>query len=120
MNFTQNKRWVLVLLVLLPLISFSCQLQETEPDDTKTGQFSIEFDNIVGEETLGLSTRAYTNAMGEVFTIQTVQYFVSNIKLTNSSGEIYVVPQDESYFLINGSDRASRFTKVTVPEGDYT
>lgn len=84
--------------------------------------FSIEFDNIVGDRTFSLNNTGspYTNAAGEKFTISRLQYFISNIKLTTVSGQTYTVPQDSSYFMIRGDDRASRFTKVKVPEGDYT
>lgn len=89
------------------------------PDTEKTGQFSIEFDNIVGEETLGFEPRVYKNAKGESFRIKVLQYFISNIKLTKTDGSSYTVPQDDSYFLVNAADRATRFTKIKVPEGNY-
>jgi hypothetical protein len=84
--------------------------------------FSVEFDNIVGERTLSLnnSTSLYTNAAAEKFSISMLQYFISNIKVTTADGKEYAVPQDSSYFLIKGTDKASRFAKVRVPEGDYT
>lgn len=104
----------------LAITTFSCGLDVQEPDIAKEGEFSIEFDNIVGEETLGFGTREYVNAKGETFTVNLLQYFISNIKLTASDGSEYIVPQEESYFLINGEDRSTRFSKVVVPEGDYT
>ncbi|WPR75865.1 MbnP family protein [Algoriphagus sp. NG3] len=110
---------VLFLCVSAILILSSCIKEEPGIDLTKTGEFSIEFDSIVGEETFGLEPRQYTNAKGEVFSIRTLQYFISNIKLYTESGDEYVVPQEDSYFLVQAHDRNSRFTKVTVPEGDY-
>ncbi|WP_439487911.1 MbnP family protein [Algoriphagus sp.] len=111
---------VLFLCVSAILILSSCIKEEPGIDLTKTGEFSIEFDSIVGEETFGLEPRQYTNAKGEVFSIRTLQYFISNIKLYTESGEEYVVPQEDSYFLVQAQDRSTRFTKVRVPEGDYT
>ncbi len=111
---------VLFVCVLAILAMSSCVKEEPGFDQAKTGEFSIEFDNIVGEETFGLEPRQYTNAKGEVFSIRTLQYFISNIKLYTESGEEYVVPQEDSYFLVQAHDRNSRFTKVAVPEGDYT
>ncbi|WP_057937547.1 MbnP family protein [Algoriphagus resistens] len=98
----------------------ACVDEDPGPDLAKTGEFSIEFDTIVGEETFGLEPRKYTNAKGEEFSIRILQYFISNIKLYTDSGDEYVVPQEESYFLVQAEDRNTRFTKVTVPEGDYT
>ncbi len=110
----------IVILLVSALFSYSCVTDTLVPDTTKTGEFSIEFDNIVGEETLGIGSRYYVNAKGETFTINLIQYFVSNIKLLASDGTEYVIPQEDSYFLVNGADRSTRFTKVRVPEGDYT
>lgn len=97
---------------------------EATPDfvETNLAPFSVEFDNIVGERTLVLNNTGslYTNAAGEKFSISMLQYFVSNIKVATADGKVYVVNQDSSYFLIKGADKATRFAKMNVPEGDYT
>jgi hypothetical protein len=92
-----------------------------EFSEANLASFSIEFDNIVGDRTLSLDNTAnpYTNSAGEKFSISKLQYFISNIKVTTSDGKSYTVPQEKSYFLINGADKATRFAKVEVPEGDY-
>lgn len=91
-------------------------------DENNLAPFSIEFDNIVGDRTFSINNTGslYTNAAGEKFSISRLQYFISNIKVSTAEGKTYTVPQDKSYFLINGTDKATRFTKVEVPEGDYT
>lgn len=91
-------------------------------DEANLAPFSVEFDNIVGERTLAFNSTAspYTNAAGEKFTLSQVQYFISNIKVSKADGTTYTVNQDSSYFLIKGADKATRFAKVKVPEGDYT
>jgi hypothetical protein len=91
-------------------------------DETNLAPLSIEFDNIVGGRTLTLNNTAvpYTNAKGEAFTISMIQYFISNVEVTTAAGQKYTVKQDSSYFLIKSSDKATRFAKVKVPEGDYS
>ncbi|MGJ1267144.1 MbnP family protein [Sphingobacterium spiritivorum] len=122
MNTSIIKQYVAAAALLLTVIlTSSCSKNNApEPDADKMGQFSIEFDNIVGEETLGFEPRTYTNAKGEKFRIKQLQYFISNIKLYKNDGSSYIVPQEESYFLVNASDRTTRFTRVRVPEGDYS
>ncbi len=106
--------------LILSLVIFSCNSSEdVGPDASKTGEFSLEFDTIVGDETLTFDSRNYTNSQGESFNVSEVKYFISNIELTNENGTTYTVPQEDSYFLINAANRSSRFTKVTVPEGSY-
>ncbi|RZL48015.1 MAG: hypothetical protein EOP00_10330 [Pedobacter sp.] len=114
-----------LLLICTILILASCAKKEDAAPEFKEenlAPFSIEFDNIVGDRTFSINNTSslYTNAAGEKFSISMLQYFISNIKVATADGKIYTVPQDKSYFLINGADKTTRFTKVEVPEGDYT
>jgi hypothetical protein len=115
----------IALLACILSVLFSCKTKEDPTpdfDESKLAPFSIEFDNIVGDRTFSINNTGslYTNANGEKFSISMLQYFISNIKVATADGKTYTVPQDKSYFMINGADKASRFTKVEVPEGDYS
>jgi len=106
------------------LVLSSCSKKEDltpEFVETNLAPFSVEFDNIVGDRTLSINNTAslYANTSGEQFSISKLQYFISNIQVTTTSGKSYTVNPDSSYFLINGADKATRFAKVRVPEGDY-
>ncbi|WP_410221460.1 MbnP family protein [Pedobacter sp.] len=91
-------------------------------DENNLAPLSVEFDNIAGGRTLTFNNTdvPYSNAKGEPFSISLLQYFISNIKVTTTSGKEYTVKQDDSYFLIKGSDKSTRFAKIKVPEGDYS
>ncbi|RZL47925.1 MAG: hypothetical protein EOO93_24810 [Pedobacter sp.] len=120
------KQFITIIASFILIISISACSKNSDPtpafDETKLAPFSIEFDNIVGDRTFSINNTAslYTNSTGEKFSISMLQYFISNIKVTTADGKNYTVPQDKSYFLISGADKTSRFTKVEVPEGDYT
>ena len=59
--------------------------------------------------------------MGEPFNVTLFQYYVSNIHLVKSDGSEYVVPQNESYFLIREhKPETQTITLNNVPEGKYT
>jgi hypothetical protein len=124
--FIIMKKILYLLVIPAVVLSFvSCSKNDNaapEFDEANLAPFSVEFDNIVGDRTLTLNNAAspYANAAGEKFTISLLQYFISNIKLSRADGTTYTVPQDSSYFLIKGTDRATRFAKMRVPEGDYT
>lgn len=103
------------------LLMASCKKEKTVPDNSnELAPLSVEFDNIVGGQNLQLNTGSYENSKGETFSISKLQYFISNIKVTTTNGEVYTVPQDSSYFLINENDVDTRFAKVNVPVGDYS
>ncbi|WP_276088069.1 MbnP family protein [Pedobacter sp. JY14-1] len=118
-----NPRVLVVICAILTLTSCSKKEDITpEFQETNLAPLSVEFDNIVGDRTLTFNNTAnpYINAAGEPFTISKLQYFISNIKVTTAQGKSYTVNPDSSYFLIKGDDKATRFAKVKVPEGDYT
>jgi hypothetical protein len=118
------KNIYLTVLCVAMLLSACSKKQDVAPDfnESNLAQLSVEFDNIVGDRTLTLNNSAnfYTNAAGEKFSISSLQYFISNIEVTTTAGKVYVVNQDSSYFLISGADKATRFAKIKVPEGDYS
>lgn len=111
-----------IIIAFILFISTSCKKEnksEIQPGDK--GAIEIEFDNVVGSEDLALNTGTYTNGSGEPFTITTLNYFISNIKLKASDGSEYVVPQDDSYFLIKEEDEDTHVVELeNVPAGDYT
>jgi len=98
--------------------------EEVVPEfvNTNLAPFSVEFDNIVGDRTFSINNTGslYTNSSGEKFSISMLQYFISNVQLATADGKSYTVNPDSSYFLISGSDKATRFARMRVPEGDYT
>ncbi|MCF0054604.1 MbnP family protein [Dyadobacter sp. CY356] len=85
------------------------------------GKLSLKFDNVSGNQDLKLDSTKYTNSSGEDFTVTTLNYFISNIKLVRDDGKTYTIPQDSSYFLIRESDPKSRIVTLNqIPEGNYT
>ena len=74
----------------------------TSPDvePTSTGEVTLEFDNVAGTRNLVLGSGTYQNTVGESFTVDMLNYFVSNIKLLRADGTHYTIPQDSCYFLI--------------------
>jgi hypothetical protein len=112
---------ILFLFSALTLIITSCK-KEVAPEynTSATGQLSIEFDNVVGNQELQLNTGTYTNASNESFKVTLLKYFVSNFVLTKSDGTTVTIPQDSCCFLIDESIPNSTIRKLKVPEGEYT
>jgi hypothetical protein len=81
--------------------------------------FEIKFDNIMGLDDFTLE-KDYTNAAGETFNVNFLQYYISNIVLKAEDGSEYVVPQEESYFLVKEHDAATQNIQLSnIPEGNY-
>ncbi|MDB5240517.1 MAG: hypothetical protein JWP57_1142 [Spirosoma sp.] len=117
-----NKQLFLSLLAALMLSGWVIACKTNDPAaQATTGPFTLQLDNVVGNEDLVLKTGRYTNSSGEEFRVTTLNYYLSNFRFKQANGAEYVVPQDSSYFLVKESDKASQLiTFPNVPMGSYT
>ncbi len=117
-----NSKYSFIAILLLVVTAFlGCTKAKVEPeiDPNRKGTIVLNFDNIAGTRNLKFGEN-YTNAAGEQFSLDVFQYYISNIKLKTEDGREYVVPQDESYFLVKEQDPKSQLiTLKNVPEGNY-
>ncbi len=111
---------IVIMALSAGIILSSCKKDSTpEYNPNIKADLSVEFDNIAGSADLQLNTGTYTNASSESFNVTKLKYYVSNFKFTNVDGNVYTVPQNESYFLIDESDPATHEPEFSVPEGEY-
>jgi len=115
------------LCAILTIFFASCKkdspAKETDPPDS-TGvvksDLAIQFDNHIGDDELHLNIESYTSVIySETYTVTSLRYYISNIRVTNTGDTVYTVPQDSSYFLIDQSNFNTWFANIKVPVGDY-
>ncbi|MGI4967514.1 MAG: MbnP family protein [Janthinobacterium lividum] len=105
--------------LLLTSVALLGSCKKTPDSPPAVGTVSFAIDNMAGAKDVALDGTAYTTASGETFTVSTLRYYISNIKLLKSNGGSYAAPN--SYFLIDADKPSSaRFTLGNVPVGDYT
>src|SRR5690349_19352666 len=109
------------IILLFALLTISCDDKENAVQPDEKGTLTLHFDNIVGDDSdLTLESGVYVNASDESFSITTLKYFISNIKLKTTDGKEFVVPQDSSYFLVDEGDEESEDIELKdIPAGDY-
>ncbi|MDW8295554.1 MAG: hypothetical protein RMJ97_01600 [Raineya sp.] len=110
-------------LLVLVVGFFACKKKHTEPapDPNKKGSAEVYFDNFVGSQELKLNVSYNNPITGESFTPTLLKYFISNIELKTANGTTFVVPQEQSYFLIDQENPASKKCMISeIPEGDYS
>lgn len=111
------KFWIMSAL----LIGLVAACTRENPVVVDSGQVQLAFDNVVGDKDLQLGSASYTNTWKEPFTVTTLNYYVTNIRLQRANGTEHVIPQDSSYFLVRESDPATQLiTLRNVPAGEYT
>jgi hypothetical protein len=110
------------LFTLLFALLFACTAcNDNPPAPLPTGTLSIDFAHLAGSEQVVPGPQVYTNALGESFNIDVLQYYISNIVLKQANGTEWAYPQDSSYFLIKAHEPASKKIQLrNVPAGDYT
>lgn len=100
----------------------ACQKNEKDEAVPQTnGKLEIKFDHFVGTERFALN-QSFTNpSSGESFTPTLFKYFVSNFRLIKEDGSEYVLPVEQSYFLIAPTDNSLQKIQVeNLPAGKYT
>jgi hypothetical protein len=116
------KHIVLYVLLVTLFSIVACKKTDESPavDANGKGNLIIKFDNIAGNQDFALN-KTYTNANNETFTVNTLWYYISNIRLKKADGTEYIHNPDSSYFLVKEEDAAAkRLSLYNIPQGDYT
>lgn len=115
------KNFKYAVMVLLAATLLSCSSDDETATISGEGNLTIEFDNAYNTSDLLLETTTYSANNPEEIKINAVKYIVSNIKLEDDNGNIFVYPKNESYFIVNESDVSSQFISLkNVPAANYT
>ncbi len=106
---------------MLAISILSCSSDDNEEVITGSGSITVEFDNAYLDSDLLLNTSSYNASGTEKIKISKVKYIVSNIKLEDEDGHVYVVPKNESYFIVDESNEDSQMIELSdVPAANYT
>jgi hypothetical protein len=104
---------------VLTFLASSCHKHD-EKEFADFGSLEVEFDNRFGSDAL-IFGKNYVNANGDTVNFSTLKYFVSNFVLVKDDGTEYIVPKNESYFLVDHSLASSRkLTLKNIPGGNYS
>lgn len=107
-----DSKWI----VMLALLISSCN-KDTEVKtqaDATSATLSIAITPYAGNDSLVYS-RLYENASGEVFSVSTFMYYLSNFSLMMESGDVFM---PDTYFLVDhGNPQSARFKIGKIPAG---
>ena len=106
-------------LLLLAVVVSSCNKTEAPPMEPINGKVEFHFDHFIGDKGLEFNKFAYTNAFGNLYSVATLKYFISDIRLKSADGsevlfdlEHYVDGQDKSTLTLSPGQN--------VPKGQYS
>jgi len=93
------KRSYFLMYIFLTAAIFACNETEDNNEATVTGTAKLVISIFNEGEPLELDTSTYTNSAGNEYTISEFKFYLSNVKLRNTtSGELFIEP--ESYHLV--------------------
>ena len=112
-------RTVPLLGVLAALLLAGCKKDSGTSAQPTVGTVSLEMENMAGTKDVALDGTTYATASGETFSINTLEYYISNVVFTKTDGSTYAAPG--VYHLVDASKPSTtEFDIANVPVGDYS
>lgn len=105
----------LTLLALLALSVISCSEDDDPGPEVRV---QIQFSHYVGDQALQFNSIEYQNEAGNIYSVETLLYFVSDFKLMSTGGEEVLI--DEIHY-VDGRDESTLLflSETAVPAGTY-
>ena len=112
--------YLTVLFFCTSLLFFGCSDHPSNSMHVDHGSIQVSIQHVFDSAPF-MFDKAYSLPNGESVKGTMLKYYVSNISLEKTDGSTHVIPQDESYFLVDESIESSK--KITldhIPSGTYT
>lgn len=103
-------------LLLIGILFFSCEEKE------ERGRLSLAFTFSVDDEEFSPDELIYTNAAGNLYQVNEVKFFISEVRLTNSNGEIFSIKDNNSIHYVDYDLEETKQWSMrdALPIGDYS
>ena len=102
----------LSLFLLISCLLFSCR--------EETGKLSIRFTASVDDKTLVFNEMKYKNASDNEYSIDEIQYFISDLMLTNKGGNKYEIVRDKIHYVDHAIPSTLKWNITDIfPVGEY-
>jgi hypothetical protein len=123
-KFIQMKTKIIAVsaLVLAIIIGFGCRKEKPVDTSKPSGNLVFKFAHRVNGENLEIDTLKYTNAAGNEYMVNEIQYFVSDVTLHRSDGSSLMIKAWDDIYYVD-TDIPSTWTwnvYDSIIAGDYT
>jgi len=110
----KNEIMYVISILIISLFFIACG------DKKKTGTLDLQFTHQVNGKNLELDKLIYTNAAGNVYQVNEVKYFISNLYLVKTNNEYVKISQNEGIHYVDLTYPNSLTWNLTnIEEGDY-
>ncbi|MCF8368278.1 MAG: hypothetical protein K9G76_04490 [Bacteroidales bacterium] len=108
----------IILLNVLILLS-SCNKSDEETPKSMEVELNFLLTHFVDAEELYFNTMQYTNAFGNLYSIETLKYFISDITLYKMNGDSLLI--DEEHYVDAAEESTLSFIPgLKIPVGEYS
>ncbi|MGJ8592441.1 MAG: MbnP family protein [Aquaticitalea sp.] len=112
--------------IMLCVSILSCSSDDANDTEDLTGlkgTLTLKFDNGVGDQDFIFGT-TYQKSNGESYNLETLKYIISNVRVKDANGNVFVYPMDSNMFIIdeaNGNNAGEILIELeNVDAADYT
>jgi len=89
------------------------------PPGNIPGKMEIILENTINGEKINFYKSKYRNENGDTFSVRSIRYYISNVKLKSDDGAVHSVP--ESYYFIDLYKEPNPIINlIDIPEGTYS
>jgi hypothetical protein len=112
--------YITVLVLSTSLLFIGCSEHPSNSIHDNHGSIEVSIQHVFDSVPFTFN-KAYSLPNGESVKGTMLKYYVSNISLEKTDGSTHVIPQDESYFLIDESiESTKKIILDHIPSGTYT
>lgn len=112
----------LVLLISFVGITFTaCNEKEPEQPEENSGKIVLNFIHRINGESVQFDTLKYTNAAGNPYLINEIQYFISDVTLFNNNGTEFLIEDWKDIHYVDTDIPSTHKWEIfdKIPEGTY-
>jgi hypothetical protein len=113
--------YLLIVLALSLIVCVSCKKENAQTAETPAGKIILKFAHKVNGQGLVIDTLMYTNAAGNEYLVNEIQYFISDVRLHNADGSTFLIKAWDDIHYID-TDIPSTWTwnvMDSIPVGSY-
>jgi hypothetical protein len=119
MRTNHHPRWYLLPVLLAALMIASCRKgKDAGGDPAATHNLTLKFKAMAGTEPMELG-KTYTNAWGEQYTVSAFKFYITQIRLVNTTSGLSQNVNKDEYFLVNFADSASVALNLKAVPNSY-
>jgi len=107
---------IALLSVMAGILQMACN---SSPDIAPMVDVNLNFSHLMNSQPVQLDKLIYQNSLGQDFSIKTIKYFISDVKLYKADGQVFEFP-DIHYVNIRTPETLTYRFSEKIPEGKYT